>query len=292
MADKIIWVDPNGLEYDMSDQHMQIDGMSGRYMPPIKFVEEEVPFQHGKRLREVKVDARDVDLPLYIEGENEMELKNKLRFLMKIMNPLKGDGRFKSISPDGSQRELTCRYSGGLDISEKKGNKIGNLQIAILIFRAFDPFWYDSQTIVQTFRKNESPGLFFPILPLRVASSTVFADATIENNGDVETWPEWIITGPGENITLRNLTTGEVIELNHPDAKLEAGETVVIRTTPIPPNEKTVTKSDGSNWFYTLSDNSSLWSLKEGNNSIQLEMGNATDASSIQLSYRPRYWGP
>lgn len=285
MADKVIWIDPNGREYHMSEEHWQIDGMSGRFMPPITFVEEEVPFQSGTRLRNVKVGAREVDLPIYVEGDNEIELKNKLRYLMKIMNPLKGDGKFKVISADKSQRELSCRYSGGLEISEKKSDKIGNIQAVILVFRSFDPYWYDSNTIVQTFEKDESPGLFFPILPLRVASSTVFADIQVDNTGDVESWPEWIINGPGENIVLKNMSTGESMQL---DVSLESGESLIIDTKPF---VKTVKKGT-ENFFYTLSDESSLWSVQAGINSIQIEMSNATNESSIQLSYRPRYWGP
>jgi hypothetical protein len=83
---------------------------------------------------------------------------------LKIFNPLKGDGKIKSISPDGSQREISCRYQGGLEIEES-----GRIwEKFVLVLKAFDPFWYDSSTIVQTFNINESPGTFFPILPLRL----------------------------------------------------------------------------------------------------------------------------
>lgn len=284
MADKVIWIDPDGAEYHMSEEHWQIDGMSGRFMPSITFVEDDVPFQPGKRLRHVKVDARDVDLPIYIDGDNEMELKNKIRYLMKIMNPLKGDGKFKVISPDGSQREIVCRYSGGLDLSERKNNKIGNLQMAILIFRAFDPYWYDTNTKVHTFTLGDSAG-WFPFFPLRLSSSTVFADITIENTGDVETWPEWIITGPGDSIVLRNLSTSEVLELN---VDLGLGESITIDTRPF---HKTILRNNGVNDYASSSEDSSLWALQEGTNSIRIEMANSTEDSSIQLSYKNRYWG-
>jgi hypothetical protein len=203
-----------------------------------------------------------------------------------MVNPMKNEGKLKSVSADGSQRELNCLYTSGLEGNEDKDNQGFWWKKIILVFRAFDPFWYDSSSIVQTFKINENPGLFFPILPLRLASSTVFADITIDNTGDVETYPEWIVQGPGESIVLTNLSTGETTSL---DLSLEAGETVTIDTSP---NAKTVTKSDGSNLFYTLSDDSSLWALQEGNNSIQIQMANATADSSIQLTYKNRYWGP
>lgn len=283
MSDKLIWIDKNGTEHPFTNELVVLQGKQGFYMPPIAHVDETAPFQAGTRYRHTRIDARDIDVPLLVKADSPITLRQKVRECLRMFNPLH-DGRIKVIAPDGTQRELNCRYASGLEGNESKDAKGTYWQTVVLVFRAFDPYWYDSNTIVQTFEKDESPGLFFPILPLRVASSTVFADATIENNGDVETWPEWIITGPGESIVIRNLTTGEVMEL---DAVLEEGEVLTIDTRPF---YKTVTKG-AVNLFYTLSDNSSLWSLKEGNNSIQLEMGNATDASSIQLSYRPRYWG-
>jgi phage-related protein len=294
MADRIYWIDVNGVEYPLtSGANIRVlSGMKGRFMPPISITKREVPFQHGSRKETIKVKDRDVDIPVYIKAKSEIELRDIMRRTLRMINPLKGDGKLKSIAADGSQRELICCYTGGLEGDESKDTKGYWWQKALLIFNADDPFWCDATTIVQTFGINENPGLFFPILPLRLTSSTVFADMSISNDGDVETWPEWIITGPGENIVLRNMTTSEVMSLDHPDAKLEVGESIVINTNPRPPNEKTVTKSDGTNLFYTLSDDSSLWALQDGDNSIQLEMTNATSESSIQLTYRNRYWGP
>ncbi|WP_141434381.1 phage tail domain-containing protein [Bacillus sp. 03113] len=280
----ISWIDANGTEYVLTDQEdISISiGPSGRYMPPIEYTEDEVPFQPGSRARDVKVKAREMDFPVEINGETQMDIRNKLRQLLRIFNPLKGDGKIKSIIPDGSQREIVCRYKGGLEINES-----GQIwEKFILVLKAFDPYWYDTATIVKTFKTNESLGRFFPILPLRLASSTVFADTTIDNTGDVETWPEWIITGPGENIILRNMTTGEVLEMT---IKLEAWESITIDTKPF---IKTIIRNDGTNLYYTLTDESSLWALQDGQNSIRIEMSDVTDDSKVQLSYKNRYWGP
>jgi hypothetical protein len=286
MADSISWIDANGVEKTFQTDMKVLSGMNGRFMPPVSFVEEEVPFQSGSRLRNVEIKTRDIDIPLFLKASSEIELRQKIREVLRMFNPLKGDGRIKTIAPDGSQRELICRYSTGLEGEENKDSKGIWWMKFIIVFRAFDPFWYDSSTIVQTFKINESPGSFFPILPLRLTSSTVFADITVDNTGDVETWPEWIITGPCEEIVLRNMSTDEVTNL---EVSLGVGETITIDTKPF---HKTVTKNDGTNLFYTLTDESSLWALQEGSNSIQIEMANATTDSSIQLTYRNRYWGP
>lgn len=290
MSKQLIWVTERGKEYPLTSENSIriLKGMKGFHMPSFSFTEEEVPFQAGSRLRNVNVKARDMDLPIKLECSTEIDLEKKIRELLNAFNPLHRDGKFKSVAVDGTQREIQCRYISGFEMDESHGIRGETWQKAVGVFRAFDPYWYDSNTIVETFRTGQ-PATFFPIFPLRLSSSTVFADTTIDNKGDLETWPEWIITGPGEGIVLRNLTTGEAIRFTHNDAKLGVGETLVINTKPF---VKTVEKNNNQNIFYTMSDDSSLWALQDGVNSIRLEMSNATAASSIQLSYKPRYWGP
>jgi hypothetical protein len=284
--DKYYWVDANGSQYAISDNHLIKSGPDGRYMPPISFVEDEVPFLAGTRLRTVKIGPREFDLTIYIDGDSEVDVRNKTRNLLRTFNPVKGDGKISVVAADNSQREINCRYAGGLEISEKEGSKIGNIQTVTLVFRAFDPYWYDTATQVQTFKINESPGTFFPVFPLSLASSTVFASVAINNEGDVDTWPEWEINGPCQGVVLRNLSTGEVLSL---DVALELGESITIDTKPF---RKIIVKNDSTNLFYTMSVDSSLWALQEGINGVQIEMGGATLDSSAQLTYRNRYWGP
>lgn len=287
MADRISWIDSDGNEYPLtSDYNFKVlSGLVGRFMPTIAFTEDEIPFQAGSLLRNVKVKARDIDIPLLIKADSEIALRQKIRDCLRMFDPQRGDGRIRVSTVDGSQREIYCRYSGGMEGKEDRNFKGLVWMNLILVFHAFDPYWYDSSTIIQNFTLNDSPGSFFPILPLQLASSTVFADTTISNTGDVEAWPEWIVEGPCDSIVLNNLTTGDVTSLA---VSLDIGETITIDTRPF---QKTITKNDGTNLFYTMSDDSSLWSFQTGDNSIQLELSNATADSQIQLSYRNRYLG-
>jgi hypothetical protein len=282
--DKLSWIDSNGTEHPFTNDKVVLQGKQGFYMPPIAHVDEQVPFHAGTRYRDTIINARDIDVPLLIKADSPLTLRQKVRECLRMFNPLY-DGRIKVIAPDGTQRELHCRYASGLEGNESKDAKGTYWQTVVLVFRAFDPYWYDSQTIVETFKLNQSPGLFFPIPPLRLVSSTVFADMTIDNTGDVETYPEWIITGPGENIVLENMTTGEITELA---SSLGIGESITINTKPY---VKTVKRNDSVNLYVDLSDNSSLWALQAGINNIRIQMSGATELSSVQLSYKNRYLG-
>lgn len=291
MAKQLFWVDANGTENPLTREngYILLKGLKGFYMPPVEVIEEEVPFQPGSRPRNVKVKSREIDVPVKIVGKDPIDLESNIDRLLRMVNPLRGDGKFKSISDSGRQRELSCRYISGFEMDQSSNDNSGaTWQKAIGVFRAFDPYWYDSITTVQTFTTGET-ATFFPFFPLRLASSSVFADTSIDNTGDVETFPEWIITGPASNIVLRNLTTGEIMQL---DTTLDVGESITINTRPTPPNERTVKKNDGTNLYYTLTDESTLWSLQEGVNSVRLEMSGSTADSSIQLTYHNRYWGP
>lgn len=287
MVKKLTWVNSDGVEFPFNEENNVriLKGPRGFYMPPISYMDEEVPFQSGSRLRNVKVNTREMDLPIKIQCKTPVELTIKLRETLRFFNPLKADGKLVSIKDDKSQREIKCRYVGGFEMDESAGVGGDTWQKAIGVFRAFDPFWYDTSTNVKEFKTGE-PATFFPFFPLRLSSSAVFADTTVDNTGDVETWPEWIIKGPGENVVLRNLTTGEITTI---ETSIGVGETLTIDTRPF---HKTVKKNNQWNMFHTLTDDSSLWALQEGKNSIRIEMSNATEASSIQLSYRNRYWGP
>lgn len=278
----IAWIDANGTEHDLSGSGniSVMIGPSGRFMPSFDLVEQQVPFLPGGRLRNVVTKSREVDMPIEIAGLSTNDLRTQLRQIISWFNPMNGDGTLKVIAEDGSQRLLTCRYQSGLEITE---SGLPWLK-AVLVLKAFDPFWYDANAIVQTFTTG-TPATFFPFFPMRLSNATVFADTTITNGGDVETWPTWIIQGPGSNIYLRNLTTGDLINVN---TTLGVGETINIDTRQ---GKKSVVKGSSTNLYSSLSSDSNLWSLQPGGNEIRIEMSGSTAQSSVQLSYQNRYWG-
>lgn len=287
MSELVIWVDAAGAETALNGVANRdvMWGRQGAFMPTWQLVEERVPLQPGARLRSVTAAARELALPVVLREASETALRTAVRAFLRTFNPLRGDGRLRVTAPDASERELVCRYIRGLE---------GNEQIdvhglvwvkLVLVFRASDPYWYARNTVVDSYTAAASTGLFFPLPPLRLSSASVFADATVDNPGDVEAWPVWTVTGPGSGLVLRNLSTGESLSLS---TALGSGESVAIDTRP---GVKTVTKSDGTNLFGDLSATSALWALQSGTNSLRVELSGVTSASGVVLSYTPRYLG-
>jgi hypothetical protein len=273
------WIDADGGSTTLDVEW----NVQGRGMPPMAFEEDRVPERPGSRLRAVRHGARDMTLNVWITAATSAALRTLLRSLIPKFDATRGDGRIRVTSELGDQREITCRYAGGLELAENLGSTSAlQLQRAPIAFRAFAPYWTDVSDTTVTYTTG-TPATFFPFFPLRLSSSEVFAQGTVTNGGDVQTWPVWTITGPGSAIVLRNQTSGKLLSLT---ITLGSSETLVIDTRE---GVKTVTKNDGSNLFSALSATSSLWPLLRGVNAVQVEMSGGTAATQVGLAYRPRY---
>ena len=275
----ITWVDPSGLEHPLTSGSVIVErGAQALLMPPVHLSDEVVPGQPGSRLRTIRHTSREVALPILVQGGSATAIRDAMRDWSSRFDPARGDGMLR-VHTGAAARELECRYAGGM---EQADEGIPGSRRFVAVFRAFDPYWYDTADRVQTFTAGGT-ATFFPFFPLRLSSSEVYADATVDNGGDVEAWPVWTITGPGVNPVLRNLTTGKNLSVIY---TLTAGQTITVDTRP---GVKTVTLDDGTNLFGRLSSTSSLWPLARGSNSVRVELTAATAESDVTLTYRRRY---
>ena len=277
------FLDPSGVTTDLTSLPGVITlGSTGLEMPPFDRIEEDTPA--GVRLQTVRARPRDVNLQVYVEQANQLSLRTFLRSMAAKMNPLRGDGTLRSYLSDGTSRDLICRYTDGLAGQRVIGQSGANYRLAVLTFRAFDPFWYDTMPQSLSYGTGAQPVfLGNPFLGLALASDNVIGTSTITNGGDVEAWPVWTVNGPVTGIKLTNTTTGEVIDL---PVTLAAGQSVVIDTRPF---KKTIRREDGTNLYGTLVTTSTLWSLRTGMTSILIELPGATGATYATLNYQRRY---
>lgn len=288
MAERLQYVDSTGTVLDLSDlPGVRALGDSGLEMPPMTFQEDVVPGQAGAQLRDVRIAARDAVLPFYMEQNGDAALRDLLRSLARRLNPQRGDGKLRHIATDGTTRDLTCRYTGGLEGDRVVGSAGATFRKGALLFRAHDPFWYDASPITSTFRTAAARNfLGDPFLPIKLTSDTVLGEQTVDNTGDVETWPVWTINGPATSIVLTNVTTGQRISL---PITLSATQSVIVDTRPF---KKTVRRNDGTNLYGSLTNDSALWSLGEGATTIRTEVAGSTTDTFVTLVYSRRYLTP
>lgn len=276
-VETITWVDPDGAELELFD----LAGITGRGLPPVAFNDMVVPLQPGSMFRSVRDMARQLIVPICVQGVSLIDYREQLRTLAGLLHPSTSPGTLRVATVDGLTRELTCWYLDGFGWLEE----YPDWSIPSIAFRACDPYWYDASDTEIDFRSG-TPATFFPIFPLRLSASEVFADATVNNAGDIDVWPVWEIHGPAASpIVLRNLTSDTILTL---DLALTAGETVTVDTRR---GAKTVLAGDGSNRFSDVdwAGGSSMWPLLTGSNSIRVEMAGATSDSLVALRYRHGY---
>lgn len=291
MADEVVtWVDADGGLTVLPAEWKA----RGRFMPPVRIRSDAVPGQSGEIPREVRHGVREFVLPLFWKSADDEALRTELRDILDKMNPANDDGtpRFGKVrvqSPLGDVREITCLYSGGLELDEIVDDASGlDWQKIPLTFVAHDPYWYDLSPVSSPVWTVTDVPLFFPILPVYLAASELVVSETITNTGSVEAWPVWTIRGPGSGIILKNLTTG--LDLSLSGLTLADGQALTIDTRP---GVKSVELSDGTDLYEELDAAASLWPLRKGDNTIRLEMSgvNAT-TSSLQVTYWRRYLAP
>jgi hypothetical protein len=278
----ISWISPLGVETIFSSQDwVNVSGWSGFDMADIEHFEDPIPFEDGSHYRRSKTLPRDLDLNMKVRGTSRAELFQRIRSLTQSLNVYKGMGRIRVISPDGMDRYINCLYKDGLQGEEGKDGVYWRK--LTLTFRAFDPFFYGSET-TEVFQLDENPPLWFPIFPLNLGGDAVSSQININYEGDVKTYPTWTVHGPGNDPKLSNQTTGKTLSISN--VTLDENQTITIDT-----KNRQITLDDNINLLPLLTYGSTFWTLDSGQNSVKIEMANATSDSSIQLAYSPRYLG-
>lgn len=281
--EQISWISPIGEETILTLQDwVDVSGWEGFSMADFEHIEDPIPFEDGSFYRRSKTLPRELELDLFMWGSSRADLFERIRALTHSLNIYKGIGKIRFVSPDGFDRYISCLYKDGLQGRAGENDGVCWSKMT-LIFRAFDPYFHGAET-TETFMLDQSPPKWFPFFPLVLGGDAVSSQINIDYDGDVRTYPTWTIQGPGENPKLSNLTTGETLYIEH--VTLDENQTITIDT-----KNRQIILDDNVNLLPALAWGSTFWTLEPGQNSIKIEMANATATSSIQLSYRPRYLG-
>jgi hypothetical protein len=252
-------------------------GASARFMPPVTIHTVRVPQAQGGRFRHARHGERLVTVPVVLPGPTAA--RDELRRWANVLDPLHGIGTLTVVQGDYAGRQLPCVYETGLEAFDEEYPGLG---LATLAFRAPAPYWENATEYEVLATIDSTAFTWFPFLPLELGASDVFAQTTITNGGDVDAWPVVTVTGPGDDLTVTNQTTGLVWRF---EAPVPASSTLVVDTRP---GRKSV-RLDGNNGFGSLSDNSYLWPLIPGPNRISIGFGAATPASAVRFAWRDRW---
>jgi hypothetical protein len=286
------WYAPDGSVWPLtapdSGVITQAEGVSGLGAAAITITTDDRA-RGGVRVRHVQANERVITWPLYVYGEDHMDFVELWRRVATAFTSTSrhGPGTLEIARPDGSARRVQAYYQAGFDVSGKQGYGIIS-DYCVLTLLCEDPYW-TSATPVRIHREYGVPVDFQDPYPT-LSSGQVLGATTVTNDGDVEVWPDWVITGPASGITATNSTRGEAFTLD-PDAdaighgSLAEGEQVTISTDP-----PQVRGPDGSNWTGALSwPGAVLWPLDPGQSDVDFDLAGAGPGSAVDLTYYPRY---
>lgn len=171
------------------------------------------------------VDEREAFWPLFVwhDGGSQAWIERDRAFWRGLRR-----GKFGSwvvVHPDGTERRLRCRFvdDGGhsypVDPTRKGWALYGVTLVAPM------PYWQGTP-VVRSF-KAADPVEFFQADGLHISPGSHIDSASIPNDGDVEGWLVWTITGPTTSVSVG--VGGDLVEVPFP---LAAGESLTIDTHP------------------------------------------------------------
>lgn len=289
---QIDYIDPDGNDWDLSDTTLQngyvctgIVGVEG-----LSVQTQLIPLLDGTARSDLYI-AQPGSIVIGIAvtrpaNDSEDDYYGLLDQLVNAFynqrNSLPAPGYLAIQRPDGTTRQIAVYTTSGLNTPDVG---INNISVYALTLQTPDPFWYDTEEDSLTFSNpGGSPGIL-PLLPISLGSSSIFGSNIIYNDGGVDTYPEWIIIGPGLP-TFTNLTTGRAFALN---TAISAGHVISIKTKP--GEQRAVDTTTGANIWdqLTLTSTRDLWPLVPGLNNISVAMGGSTSATSVVLNWQRRW---
>lgn len=265
-----------------------LDGVLGLDMPPTTLYADAAPALDGAIARGARYEPRDVFLPIFVQAQDRYTLRTRVQRLHRAFLTNVGGSptplALQINQPDGTARTCKVLYAGGAEGNKGKGQFGITWQKIFVTLRAPDPWLYALNAIATTFSQGSGTN-FFPLLPIHLNSNRL-GTVTINNPGDVDSYPTWVWTGPGTALTLTNVLTGRSIVLTKTLGTSGTGADVVTIVTRR--GAQQIVDGAGTNlWAYA--PGADLWPLLPGPQTCTVSVAGATTATSVVLSYTPGY---
>jgi hypothetical protein len=290
---QVSFTDPRGVTTQLSDWEngwLLQPGAKGLDMPGFQFTSDESPGVDGYALRDVRAQGKEIILPLaFWANDSRQAYQARRRAFINSLNPKRGVGTLTLTQPDGDSRSIGAYYTGGLEGDESLDAAGERWCINAITLGVPSPYWIGAE--VSHGWKASSSTTFFPVLPLTVGASQVLGEAVVTNPGDDVAFPVWTITGPATAISLTNthadpISGGTVVQELGLTRTITGADTIVIDTRE---RRQTALLNGTTNLWPDLSDDSVMWPLEEGDNALNLVVDGSTSATSVSMTYQPRY---
>jgi hypothetical protein len=286
MTYRIKFYDPNGIEYALNDEvhsFLVPNGMMGFGKARSTAAATRIPYRDGvERLGGPYTPAREMEVAIEIMHTSLANWAAFNRNLQRGMSAYVDEdelGTLRVVTPDGLTRDIDCWVVEWGD-PEMKGPVDG---VVIPVFWAPSPWFRDPTAVSDSIGLPADTGFSIPLtVPVSLAATDVDGYINITNSGDVPTWPVIRITGPSDDPTIVNDTTGKTMAITQ---DLDAGDYIEIDMENATVQWYDLSADTTTNIIETISDGSEFWPLVRGNNSLHITAESAVGGAIIVTFY-------
>ncbi len=301
----VTYIGPDGTRFPFNTPHQfgrWVISFSGLGTPPIDYIIQRGPFQHGATVKDFFLAPRVIQLLIRQEFCDRLDWWDGRSALLDILRPNRQTiatatqpGILEFCLPDGSIRQIESVITEGPRFEPRQlGRWDENAFQEVLRFISYNPVFFDPTRVDASFTILLDAELVFPItFPIRFGGGHLISTLNINYTGTWESFPTIVITGPLEDAVIRNLTTGEILRFN---IDISPGQIVTIA---LPYGAKTVTDNFGANLIGNLTPESDLATFHiapdpeaaNGVNVLTLTGKQPTGATDVELQYFTRFFG-
>lgn len=294
---------PDGEVYRFDTETKFLMSETGLGMPPIEYIAQRGPFQHGQTYYDYRLQPRIIQIVHRRNACSRTEWWENRANILNLLRPNRHPsgsfqlGTLKKTLTNGDVRAVDVIIEQGPMFrarDTKRWDEWGIMET--LRFVAPDPTFYDpaQDTATWTPAATSSDIIFTFSFPVTFNVYWTDEDLVITYTGTWQTYPTITLTGPMSGILITNESTDETIRLNYSIAN---GETVTID---LPYGNKTVTSDVAGNIIGYISSDSDLATfhiapapeVSGGTNTINFQASDITLGTSLAvLSYYTRYIG-
>lgn len=281
-----------GQQWTLTDSEagmMVLPGPQGTRLPPTSLLARQIPGLPGAVPLGVRVEPRDVTVPVEWWADTRAELLARRRAfdaaLLRDARALASDPRAPLtavITTERGERPRVIRgvYVGGAEGSEKLEEAGLTWQSWAFTLRCPWPYLSALEPERLEWGVTGAATTFFPILPLRLSSTALFGVSVVAVAGDIDTYPVWTITGPVTAVDAQSATGRWRLEYSVPAAR-----SVTIDTTP---GATAAVLDDGTNlWPYLAYDQ--MWPLSPGVQEVTVSAEGAGVGAIVSAEYYPQW---
>uniref|UniRef100_A0AAU6R690 Tail protein n=1 Tax=Micrococcus phage Kurnik TaxID=3092208 RepID=A0AAU6R690_9CAUD len=275
----------NGQSVEISNKlpkgFLREKGLSGLGIAPTQLSIREGAADGG-RFRRSRRGPRDIDLPIAFNGEDADEVRGFMRDFVRILNDRWTTPYLYITYPDGEEQFTEVHYAAGANHvygETTNGRTYAKWPVTL---RAPSPYFTSTQVIdFNLTNTNAGRGLIkqTSLSKLRVSSSSAIGTITVDNPGDVEAYPLWLLRGPAAFFQASIGTQGFRY-----DEPLTFANQITVDT-----QTKTVVDSTGANRYEDLAAAPKLFAIPPGRSTLNILMDGVDATSRVLFNFQPRY---